>query len=192
MEILFRRGRALPWTSQLIGEDVESGQIVKIGISQSGVVLHFLEYMCQLVAGARFYLPNDELAFILNLFMEKVMKTKCKSSEVFEQLTWTYVFLAFLVSRGKVSEDLFSRREALDALNARIKESQESLREKVILDLVNFKVFYFFRAKWKRIKGKSVTKSAFGLWVTREKISKLIKVTDFQVLVCAMRKNETI
>ncbi len=88
--------------------------------------------------------------------------------------------------------NIFSPREALDALNARMKESKELFHGKMSLDLAKFKVFYFFRQKWQRIEGKSATKSAFGLWVTQGKISKLIKQKDFQVLVCPMHKNEKI
>ncbi len=198
MEVLFRRGAALPWTSQLVSEDIENGQIVKIGISQSAVISHFVEHMCQLVFGKKyFYLPNDELAFILNLLLDKVlkvMKARCESSERFEKLTWS-IFLKTVTSApaGKaIDNNFFSPQKVLDALNARIKESQELLCEKVSLDLTKFQVFYFFRGKWQRIKGKNVTQSAFGLWVTRERISKLVRVKDFQVLVCPMRKNEII
>ncbi len=64
------------------------------------------------------------------------------------------------------------------------------MKNEVNLDLMKFKVFYFFRGKWERIQGKRVTKSIFGLWVTREKISELITQKEFEILVCPMHKDE--
>ncbi len=66
----------------------------------------------------------------------------------------------------------------MEALVERMVKSENVLLENGNLDLRKFKVFYFARGKWQRIEGKRVTKSAFGLWITREKVSKIIKLNE--------------
>ncbi len=140
-------------------------------------------------------MQNDELVLFLNLFLEKVIKPRYKSLEEFEQMgaLWIFAILKILDELGDESFfEIFALREVLHEINARMKESHNLLIEKVSLNLMKFKVFYFFRGKWQRIKGNSVTKSDFGLWVTDTKISKLITQKDCQLLICPTDKNKMI
>ncbi len=138
--------------------------------------------MCRLVfakENSYAYLPNDKLAFILNLFIDKVaLKLEPSFYRKHPNVSWQSIAETWILEIGNVMESFISRWEIFDAINERITESQVFLWEKGSVSLRTFKVFRFFRNNWKRIKGISVKRSAFGLWVTRKKISKLIEIND--------------
>ncbi len=77
--------------------------------------------------------------------------------------------------------------EVFDAMQKRIRQSYQFLEKNQYpsLNLQDFKIYYFQHGKWKQIKGKSVKKTLFGLWVNKQRVSRLIEVNEYQeTLVC--------
>ncbi len=71
---------------------------------------------------------------------------------------------------SKLKDKAGSKEEMMLKMGERFLESQKILESEGSLSLKKFKVFYLNIKvwKWKRIKGKRVKKSPFGLWVTKK------------------------
>ncbi len=138
--------------------------------------------MCRLIYGSEHhFIENDALVIFLNTFMKRNS----------EACTCRFVVWLERVLRnlGEMGRELCALgtgiSDIVGALTKRIEKSQQKLKEKINLDLQEFKVYYFSGKKWKRIKGKSVKKSSFGLWVNEEIESRFIDVNEWEeVLVC--------
>ncbi len=83
--------------------------------------------------------------------------------------------------------------EVISVFKERIEASQKKIFENELTNFWNLKemkIFYFYNQKWREVKGKSVKRSPFGLWVNKGSISRLIKVNELgEVLVCPKKKN---
>ncbi len=83
-------------------------------------------------------------------------------------------------------------RKVLAVFKQRMEESRKLLDDKKGVNLKKYKVFYYGAQKWQRIKGKSVKKSPFGIWVNRKNVSRLIAFShtayenEYPVLICPL------
>ncbi len=201
MEVLFRRGgkTATIWNSQVIEENPQSGQIVRITVGADQILYYFLGSMCRLVHGkGKFhsrYLPNDELVDILNLFIERVVRET--PTEFYKQISFfKYSIIElikemFLRGGNKAFGEVVEGSEIVKELKERIEGCYELLEKGAkhgkgfdISGKNKLKIFYFLDGKWYGIKGNTVWKSPFGWWVTRKSVTKLIPIDFFrEVLV---------
>ncbi len=149
---------------------------------------YFASQMCRLCYAKGtlhnyLHLRNDELAFSSNLFIKRCVLPKMEKSEC-QKLGNELLF----VLPGNL-DNVFpiSNREIVDNIKQRIRKSQRVLLElgnrensNSFLSLIKYKVFYFNKGKWRKIKkGKNVRKSPFGLWVTKKHMEISLFVFSF-------------
>ncbi len=154
--------------------------------------------MCRLVfykigkkENHHFYVGNDELSFELNWFIERYALPKIgeKRCEIFKNILG---ILLGHFGKGRLEnslEDFISCRKVVEAIRQRIENSRRLFEKENFINLKTFKVFCFFKGKWKELKGKSARKTPFGLWENKKKISKLMEIgKDCELLICERRK----
>ncbi len=145
----------------------------------------FMQAIGRLLFGKNLsYLPNDTLVTLLNLCLEKSSLHHSKDGTFWKTIQRILGWHAEALSFDRIG---INPENVIDMLRRRVEESHKFLEGKgKSLDLTKCKVYHFYNRKWRRVKGKSVTKSPFGLWINKKRISKLIGTN---VLACE-RGNE--
>ncbi len=176
MEVLFRRGKTPGWRVT-VSKTQKDGMVAKIGYFGLCFKRVFLCAMCRLLFGyENSYLRNDQLVTILNRRFELDERENKLSSEsgFMELMTGSLEGCA----REWETDFGLSLKEIQKALKARLAISKARVRiEKDCLDLLEYKVYYFHKKRWKRVSSEShkVTLSALGKWESKADISKRIE-----------------